>query len=409
MQQLLHLLIVDAAGQASLCQTIDRRWLLPVVACGERERAPLVAARWLFERRLDGVVAGQWLGRIAMDGRSIDWLIAIAAGGQRRPSPFCCGRLDSLAAGTAVLQYQQWAVRAVTKADGIGVAGPFGSIGWIHDARSWVEGTGCNRGSTSTSFRASPNDVVLGLCDGSARVYFKGVAADRATEIRAMAAAARAVPGSFPRTLALEVRADSTRTLLEACPGVPLARLRDAGAAVRVAADIGRLQRLIPGGLPASSAAPLNLDDVFEDADGLLERAGLPRDSATRRAFDDVASLPRGWTPLDLDPANVFADGPAIRYIDLEPRITALPIALPIFARRVGAAGEHLGALRRAYESASGRHVPWQSVDLVAGIVEVVTGWRRVLRNVESGEVSGPLDGVRRAAARRLASAKPLV
>jgi hypothetical protein len=407
MQQYLHVLVVDRRRFAALIQVVGRRWMLPVLACGERARAPLVAARWLADRQLTGVVAGQWVGRIAADGRSIDWLIAIAAGLTVESPPFSWASLDGLEATTAVLDYQAWALDRVVTRGGIAVSGPFGSLDWIDHARGWIESAGLTGLSILTCFRASAHDVVLGMGNGSAEVYFKGAAPDRASGLHAIAAAARTLPESFPRTLALEGDSSSTRCLLEGCVGVPLARSRDHVDAVRVAFDIGRVQqRLVAEPLQSM----LNLNDILDDADGLLERAGLPPLSApTRRAFEDVMSLPRCWTPLDLDPSNVFVGGPQVRYIDLEPRITAMSIALSVFARRLGATGELLQALRRAYESTAGEAVPWQSVDFVTAITEVVTGWRRLLRNVECGEVSGPLDRVKRVAAKRVASAKPLV
>jgi len=406
MQQFLHLLIVDRR-RAALIQTVGRRWMLPIVACTERARAPIVASRWLIDRGLTGIVAGQWLGRMTTNGHSIDWLMAIAIDALRDSPPCRAASIDGIEAAKAVLDYQAWAVAQVATRGELHVSGPFGSLDWIDEACSWIEGTGLERLRSPTCFRASANHVVLGLRSGSAEVYFKGVASDRAPDLHATAAAAQACPRSFPRTLALEEISGSTRWLLESCPGVPLARCRDNDDAVRVASDIGRVQRSVD---LDSCPSFLNLSDILEGADGLLDRTGLPAlSSAARSAFDEVMSLSKGWTPLDLDPSNVFVDERQIRYIDLEPRITAMPMALSTFARRLVATGGLLQALRRAYESASGERIPWQSVDLVSEITEVVTGWRKVLLNVECGEVSGPLDGVERAAAKRLASPKPLV
>jgi hypothetical protein len=404
MQQCLHVLVVDRRRRTALIQAVGRRWMLPVVACGERARAPLVAARWLADRQLTGVVAGQWVGRIAANGRSIDWLIAIAAGLTVESPPLSWASLDCLEATTAVLDYQAWALDQVVTRGGIAVSGPFGSLDWIDHARSWIESAGLSGLSSLRCFRASGHDVVLGMRTGSAEVYFKGAAPDRASDLHAIATAARTLPESFPRTLALEERSDSTRWLLEGCAGVPLARLRHHDDAVRVAFDIGRVQQRLA---PESLQSTLNLNDILDDADGLLEPAGLPSLSApTRRAFDEVMSLPEGWTPLDLDPCNVFIDGRQIHYIDLEPRITAMPMAVSVFARRLAATGDLLHALHRAYESASGERVPWPSMDLVTEVTEILSGWYRALRNVERGEVSGPLDHVARAVRKQLASAK---
>jgi hypothetical protein len=403
MEQFLNLLIVDRRRRTALIQTVDRRWMLPVVACGERARAPLVATRWLTARAVTGVVAGEWLGRIAPDGRSIDWLIAITADPPVESPPFSWASIDGLEASKAVADYQAWAVDRVVTRGGIAVSGPFGALDWIDHARSWIESTGLTGLSNPVCFRASANDTVLGIRHGSAEVYFKGSAPNRGSDLHAMAAAARALPDSFPRTLALEESTDATRWLIEGCAGVPLARLCLDDDAVRVASDIGRLQRRLS---PESPPSTLSLSDTLADAGGPLEAAWS---DAVRRAFDEVISLPSGWTPLDLDPSNVFVDGPRIRYIDLEPRITAVPMALSVFARRLGASGKLLQALRCAYESTLRERIPWQAVDLVSEVTEIVTGWRRVLRNVECGEVTGPLDGVARAARRRLISVKALV
>jgi hypothetical protein len=404
MQQFLHLLIVDRRRRSALIQTVGRRWMLPIVACPERTRAPLVASRWLIDRQLTGAIAGQWLGRITPKGHSIDWLMAIATDAPLTAAPSAAS-IDWLQPATAVLDYQAWAVGQV--ATRLRVSGPFGSLEWIDDACAWAEGTGLGGVWSPACLRASANNVVLGLRSGLGDVYFKAAAADRASDLHAMAVVARAFPESFSRTVALEEISGSTRFLLERCPGVPLVRCRDHDNAVRVASDIARLQQRIDlESLPST----LNLSDILDRADSLLDRTGLPPLSGTtRRAFGDVMSLPQGWTPLDLDPSNVFVDGRQVRYIDLEPRIVATPMALSIFARRLAATGEFLLALRNAYELTSGQRVPWRSVDRVSEISEVVTGWLKVLRNVDCGEVSGPLDGVERAAAKRLASPKPLV
>jgi hypothetical protein len=406
MQPYLHFLVVDRRRRSALIQVVDGRWMLPVVTCSERARAPLIAARWLVARQLTGVVAGQWLGRIAPNGHSIDWLIAIAADSPLESPPFSWASIDGLESSRAVVDYQAWCIDRVVTRVGIGVGGPFGSLDWIDHARSWIESTGLTALSSPICFRASAHDVVLGMRCGSAEMYFKGAAPDRAFDLHAIAAAARALPESFPRTLAMEEDASSTKCVLQGCVGVPLARLRDEHA-VRVAFDIGRVQRRLAAELLRST---INLSDIIGAADGLLEWAGLPPLSApTRHAFDEVMSLPEGWTPLDLDPSNVFVDGSHVSYIDLEPRIAVMPIALSVLARRLHATGEHLRALRRAYESALRVRVPWQSVDLVSVVAEIVLGWRTMLRNVEYEEVSGRVDRVERAVAKRLASAATLV
>jgi hypothetical protein len=401
MQQCLHLLVADRSRRAVLAQTIDGRWLLPAVACSERARATLLAATWLSGRHLIGHAVGQWLGRVTSDGRSIDWLLVIrlAPESQKAPLPLSWVPFERLRDGRAVLGYQQWAISAAVR-DAIGVSGPFGSFAWTDDVESWVSAAGGIDAKRDVCFRASAHEVVLGLRSGSRYVYFKGLAADGADEARALAAASLELPASFPETLAIETRQDgSLWWLMAECPGVPMTRACTPRDCIRVAADVGRIQRQVFDRGILGTTPALDIPAVVSEGKQLVARAGLP---AAPRALDDaldrVASLVAGWTPLDLDPLNVFLDEAQVRYIDLDVRLAPAPLALSIFGRRViprlgaDAPPDLLAEMRRAYESEWHATIPWDAVDLVGHVVEMVSGWRRMMRNVERGEVTGATD-----------------
>jgi len=415
MHQLLHLLIIDRCRGAALAQRVATRWLLPAVACGERRRAPVAAASWCAAHDLAVAAVGQWIGRVADDGASVDWLMVMVVRSPVTPAPdgLRWFALEALDPRTAAVEYQAWAT-GVFKDGDAQVAGPFGSTRWIDDVEAWVLGKiGDNCVTSIQCLRASASQVVVRLRTEHRTVYFKGCAADDRSDANVLSAAASLLPESFPRAVALETRSNGAIWwLIDACSGKAPAMPSDAGAAaVRVASDVGRIQRVLSSDGVCQTLAPrLNVRGASDEAQLLLTKAGMSwTDDRMLDAIAATESLPVGWTPLDLDPSNVFLDGRQIRYIDLEPRITAMPMALSIFARRLAATGDALQALRRAYESTSDEGIPWPSVDLVSQLVEVITGWRRMLRNIECGEVSGPLDGVARAVAKRLASAKPLV
>jgi hypothetical protein len=183
MRQLLHLLIVDADRRAALAATFGSRWLLPVVTCGERARGLPRVACWLAERGIHGDIAGQWLGRVTRD--ATDWIVAIVAEPQQisRDPALEWRSFEALAADTPVLEYQQWALaRTLARGALPSVAGPFGHLSWPEEARAWIgEATG-PAVTSLTPYRAGAHEVVLGADCANGRVYFKGLAGDRAIE-----------------------------------------------------------------------------------------------------------------------------------------------------------------------------------------------------------------------------------
>ena len=412
MDHVLHLLMLAGNRQRALGQPIAGRWLLPVLRCAERERAPLAAARWMASRGIGGHVVGQWLGHVARDARTMDWLIAIqlAPDCTTAPAPFGWLPVEHLDGGCALLAYQAGAIRELTSSGALAVSGPFGTLDWPDRVHTWACAAAGIRFTSVRCFRASPHEVVLGLAGDGTRMYFKGLAGTQASDAGAMQTAARLLPHSFPRTIACETQSDgATWWLMDECSGTDLTGCH-ADTLAAVARDVARLQEAITGNRDALFAIPrLDLGPVHLEADRILRMAGqrgMPRELAS--AFDPVSALSYGWTPLDLDPVNVFVHGADVRYIDLDARVAPTPLAMSIFIRRVLARCEAntrrdlVRTMRLAYESASPVPVPWESVDRVAHVVEIVQGWRRLMRNVACGEVSGPVDVMASIVARRL-------
>jgi hypothetical protein len=395
MPQLLHLLIVDRDRRRALVQRHGGRWLLPIAACGERARGPSIVARWLADHAIDGAVVGQWRGRLSYDARACDWLLIVAASrGQAAPATLVWTPVDELRSSPAMVEYQLWALMGLSAGD-LSVPGPFGRLSWIDDVVRWAsERAAVDLTRRTVCYRASPYEVVVRLQGEVGRFYFKGLAAAAATDAMAMHAASVAAPGSFTPTIALETTPDGTVWwLMGECAGQTLVSTMSSSHVVRVAADVCRLQQKLLDTRPVSR---LDLGSLLSGAHELLQPCDAGVQSRVAVAFDYVSGLRTGWTPLDLDPTNVLVSASGIRYIDLEPRIAAMPLSASIFAHRlcrrlgIGLESDLIAAVRRAYEQASGESVIWKQVDIAAASVEVLLGFDRLKRNVERGDVSGP-------------------
>jgi hypothetical protein len=418
MPQLLHLLIVDREGHRGLVQHLGDRWVLPIAACRDRARAPAIVSPWLSARAIDGDVVGQWRGRLSVDARACDWLVIVRTpAGQMAPHPLTWTPLAELRAAPAIVDYQSSALNG-SDADALAAPGPFGRLSWLDDVARWATGrTGSPVAGRLVCYRASSYEVVAGLDVGPGRCFFKGVSADSTADAIAMHAASCVAPESFARSIAFESMADGAIWwLMRACPGRALATAMSRDAAVRVAADVGRLQRRLAESGAARALEALDLHSVLGRVSALLPAFEATSAAASARsaivdAFDAVSRLPISWTPLDLDPVNVFMHGSRIRYIDLEPRLAPMPLSISIFARRirrrrdVAAGGDPAASLRHAYERALGASFPWKQVDIVAAAVEAVLDLERLGRNMARGELSGPSSAFRDDAARRLAAA----
>jgi hypothetical protein len=411
MRQLLNLLIVDCHRRSALVTHYGSRWLLPTLSCRERARVDPLLTRWLSDRSVPGHVAGHWLGRVTPAQDSMDWLVAISA------SPGACAAnpaltwtpLDALSPGTALLNYQQWAVATALHRNALpSVRGPFGNFTWLDDVRAWI-GTVVGEPDLGpiTPFRATSFEVVLGVETGHGHVYFKGLADDRAVEARLTRALSEVVPRTFARTLAADKRPDGCVWWLAAdCPGRALAECSDARIAGKVARTLARVQRRVMSSAPVLREMQ-EVDLPAATAWGAALMSDNVRRDAIRRACDEVkrADVPQSWIPLDLDPGNVLVDDDGrVSFIDLDDSFAGpAPLAMAMFARR---SRDRSGY--EPYEEAWFpflRSIDWPGFELAAGVLETWLGWKRVEINTERGEIYGAHHLVMGRLAERLASA----
>ena len=394
MRQALHLLIVCGRTGAALAGHYGSRWLLPIIACGERVRADPKAVRWTADRGIDCDVVGQWLARVSPD--VTDWLMVLRVTRGDRPSDaqLTWTPLETLASAPALIEYQGWALRRTLERTAgrealPSVPGPFGRFEWIEDVKDWIRAVTaeqvCGR---VDQFRSTPHEVVLRARTASGDVYFKGLAGRRAREPRLTRALAATAPAAFARTLALEDRADGSAWWLTAgCAGGPAT---DAQAVARALADVQR--RLLRSTTPCRELPPVDLEAALRWGMCLMGEEG--RTGRSREQVRSVlnAAVPHGWIPMDLHPTNVLVDaGGDVRFIDLDESFfgpTPLPVAL--FATRI-----HDSSLYTAYEQSWGTTltgVDWPAFEAVARLVDAWLGWHRMELNVRRGEVHGVLE-----------------
>lgn len=377
MRQRLHILVVNCAQRTALAARYGRRWLLPVIDCGEMVRAGPLVARWCAERDVATDVAGQWLGRV--DDESVDWLMmAPARPGARTDAPSLEWiSLDALANRAAVLDYQSWALRRSLERTALPtVDGPFGTLDWPARVRWWMEHTLELAPVAWTPYRTGAYEAVVGLETPRGRVYFKGLAADRLREPIVTQSFAAVAPESFAHTLAFEHREDGIAWWVTAeCPGRP------ANDPVRAAIALARLQ--------------CRLQSLAH------ESPHLPRTDISR---DEFTHLPDSWMPMDLDPSNVLIDGHEVRFIDLDDSfIGPAPQAMAAFARRCR---RDTAAAYRAYEQSWSpplEGVDWRGLEDAAMRCQSRIGWIRLVRSVERGELTADPDILRRRIEARLA------
>jgi hypothetical protein len=432
MRQLLHLLVVHPERRAALATWRGTRWLLPMLCCHERARAESLMSRWLAGQALSGDVIGQWLGRMTSNADGIDWLAVISAAADPRTTPPSGLRwtpLEALRSSSALMDYQHWAVQKATQTSDLpAVNGPFGSLTWLDQVKKWLNDVaGLPDAGHVTPYRVSSHEVVLGIPTGRGRVYFKGLAPDRAIEATITSRLSALAPECFARTVALETRADGVVWwLADACPGLPLTQCLFGDTASRVAcacADVQRRVTAMAGG-GALELPKLSLSTAAAWSIRLLEASDLPEENvaacaaAIERACRRVslADVPQSWIPLDLDPENVLLDDRgAVRFIDLDDSfLGAAPLAIATFASRTSRVQIDRGcnlaskaSLYRAYErawlTAKFGGCDWTSFEIVSAVLEAFLGWTRIVRNTGRGEVHGVLHLAAARIAQRLA------
>ncbi|HET7695962.1 MAG TPA: hypothetical protein VFK57_09670 [Vicinamibacterales bacterium] len=398
MDQRLHLLIVDRRRGTALAARYGPRWLWPTIACGERVRAGLAAARWCAARGLAADIAGQWLGRI--DAGVSDWLIAVAARGARSGAvaPLEWIELDALLDAASVLDYQTWALaRCVRRGAMPEVDGPFGNLDWPAHVGEWIRAAVDSDVREWIPYRISAHELVLGVETARTRVFFKGLTGARTSEACITQTLCAALPDSFAPTLALAPRPAATVWWLTGfCTGHAC---RDASL---VATALARVQqRLALSTGDGCSLDPLPIERAAAWA--AAAPAGIERDltiDACAHVMD--ASPARSWIPMDLDPSNVVADGDRVRFIDVDDSFAGpAPLALAAFARRCGDRSGYA-----AYELAWSpplEGIDWRRHEIAAAVFQAWSGLESFRRNAARGELRAAPDEVELRVRKRLA------
>lgn len=383
MHQTLHLLIVHASSGTALSSSWQRRWFLPVIACGERVRADPIARRWTEARGVACEVVGQWLGRVCAE--VTDWLMVLDAEAPNGPTDpqLTWTPLKTLLSRVPAIEYQGWALEASVRGGELPERpGPFGRFGWNAAVTEWIgAAVGAPPGGIQ-QFRTTPHEVVLGANTPAGHVYFKGLSGQRVDEARLTATLSGLAPEQFAPTLRMEERADgSVWWLTGACPGRPA---NDPQSVARALAQVQ--QRVAACGRP-SELRRLDLEAPLAWASGLASDGHLiDALQACARSVRE-ADVPASWIPMDLDPGNALIDADGcVRFIDLDESFFGpAPLGMAIFAARCK------GIFRpEPYENAWSpplAGIDWRAFDCVARVVEVWLGWNRLLNNAERGEI----------------------
>ena len=395
MKQLSHLLIVNGDRRAALVAIIGPRWLLPVVTCSERARGAPLVARWCAERGIAADVVGQWLGRVTAD--AIDWLVAIVAAPDTVVSDSALEwrALDGLLSNPSVLEYQAWAVaRALVRGALPSVEGPFGNLSWPDDVRTWIAEAMGSTVTSLTPYRVGAYEVVLDADCAGGRVYFKGLAGERATEPRLTQELARMAPESFARTLAMEPREDGTVWwLTAACPGL------SGGNAHGAAGTLARLQQRVFALDALPDLTALDLEAAATWAGELLGESPVADVVRQQCARVMSADVPATWIPMDLDPSNVLIDDDGrVRFIDVDDSflgpaplaVTTLALRSACGARSARGARPSGRAIYRTWElawSSALTGLDWVAFETASIVVQSWLGWRRLERHIARGEV----------------------
>ena len=386
MRQVLHLLAIDIANRRALAAWYGSRWLLPVLTCGERWRAALLTHRWMASQGVDGDLVGQWLGRIGVN--STDWLVVIAARLARMAPPMQWLPIDALLSN-ALVEYQGWAVaRTLARTTTPAVDGPFGTLTWLDDVKGWIHENAGTPVCSVSPFRAGAHEVVLGVDTARGRLYFKGLPADRSTEVRLTRALSACAAASFATTIASEERPDgSLWWLCEECPGAP------AQDPILVVRALARMQEAVTtfDGIHRELPA-LDLEGCARGLAAFLEEradVGMMNQCLERVAAGGVCEA---WIPLDLHVTNVLVDASFdVRFIDLDASFYGpAPLAATVFADRCGDRRLY-GDYERSWSAPLGR-VDWPAFETTAIALESWLGWQRVERHARRGELHGALD-----------------
>ncbi len=421
MPQTLHLLIVDEEHGDALVTRHGRRWLLPVVCLPERTRAGPVVLQWAAARGLTVQFVGQWLGRAASGGKTIDWLAVVAASTDRATAASETSLqwidLVSLASSPSFLEYQQWAVeKALSSSGRPSVPGPFGTIEWTRPIGAWLSETlracGAGRCDRVVPCRATPYELVLELHTPRGRLYFKGLAPDRVVEAALTTTLSTIAPESFARTRALVARPDGTAWwLMDACPGASAARHLTCDRAVSIVRSFAALQRRTN----ERRTGGTSLDLPFLDLPEMIAWASEHISDVTvlEGACADVSRDPHqsAWIWADFDPANIIVDGDDVRFIDLDDSaLGPASIAASAFVQRLRRGGltqDDAAAVYDAYERVwqPPRSLDRRAFDIVSMLIECHLAWKRVVRKTVRGEVFGIIELARAQLARRLTSA----
>jgi hypothetical protein len=422
----LHLLIVDFERHAALVAQPGGRWILPVLCAPERARLGPLLLEWAGRHGIAGRLVGQWLGRVAPDADTCDWLAVLQAAAT--PSVGGASSLEwrslaSLASSSSWLAYQQWAVGRALSTTGVPtVPGPFGTVTWMDDVEAWLKTATSHRGRLSAlvPHRTTASEVVLEVRTTCGLAYFKGLSSDRAPEVDLTSHLAGVAPHSFARTIAQSTRPDETVWwLMAACRGSTLAARPSRAAAARAVEAWAHVQQRASSALalPPGDLAPFDLPSMAAWAAGLLREAGEQQSrpcAAAIAAMSDAcervdnAHVPRSWVWADFDPTNVLVHGDEVRFIDLDDcRVGPAPIAVSTFARRLArigmpCAGELYRSYERAWEPAIDMGSRWHDFEVVSMVVECYLAWQRVVLKTGRNEIYDCLGPARDAIVRRL-------
>ncbi len=428
MRALLHILVIDADRGAALAGWHGPRWILPLACCHERARAGLVVTRWLEEQQLQGDVVGQWLGCLAPAANAIDWLVVVnATSPAAAPFGLSWTPLRWLAAAPSSIDYQHRVLaRSLAGADLPCVPGPFGSMTWPGEVRTWLAAHGARPIGRFVPYRITSHAVVLGVPTAAGIAYFKGLTRERSHEARITAGLAALDPERFARTLALEPRGtDGVWWLTDACPGIPLSRCFSIDGARRTAAACAEAQ--IAATRAGLDLPGLDIPAALTWCTRLIAERQTPRSEAVStalvRACDDVTSakVPQSWVPFDLDPENVLLDSDGgFSFIDLDDScLGPAPLAAAAFTGRIRRLRTNrwgaipVAASYRAYEEAwrpvDLSSCSWRSYELAAAVVNAHLGWGRVVEGSGRSEVTGVLDVACQRLAERLVRAVEVI
>jgi hypothetical protein len=296
------------------------------------------------------------------------------------------------------------------------VPGPFGTIEWPRTIDAWLVETlrasGVGRCDRLVPCRATPYELVLELHTPRGRLYFKGLAPDRAAEATLTTTLAAVAPESFARTRAVAGRPDGTVCwLMGGCPGAPASIDLTRDRAASIVRSFAWLQQRVNDARTTGARLDLPILDLSEMIAWAAEHIADVTTFEEACARVSRREYPTAWTWMDFDPANVIVAGDEIRFIDLDDSaLGPAPIAASTFVcrlRRGGLTRDDVAAIYDAYERAWPQplRVDRRAFDIVSRLVECHLAWKRVVLKTVRGEVFGVIDLAREQLAQRLAAA----